>query len=668
METPSAPVTLADIPEEIKATLRDEVLALKRSGISKEKAGEYVNAWLDGFMRPSVAGNFVNGLAFGYADETKGAVGAAMGRGSGNRTIETARARGQIAGARMRSPKMAAGAELAGSVVPAALGGLGIAGAAGRMGVRPAANFIGKVVQGAGAGAAGGAVTGAAYGSGEAVGGAEERLAGAGEGAVEGATWGAGVGALAAPVAQAGQWAGRKISQALTTSGSRAGAERAVSGAMADAGVTADDVAARVAEARARGVPYTVTEGIGDPGRDIIDYAANTPGPGRTQLRQAIGQRQEGQPVRLNEATSRITGVNEGAATKQLNAQDAMRATAGPEYDAMNGVPLTARVRSGLARMLQHPEWADAYDDARAAARLDASTGALPREMPALESFLDGSADLTAREADLVLQAVQGRAKAGMQGGILPGTRANTGGPTGSRGLNRTADAIADMMRQDIPAFAAARKTVHDAKSYMEAIDLGEKSLGPSMSIDQLTQIWRRGDAETRAGIRDGFISKLKKELEDFRRGISADATRNVLDKEAYRQKIRVVLGDEMADDYLRQFELEDNVSKTAGRIMNSATSGREAMRGAIEGEPMGDIPLSPQGLFARALGKMDEATSRKMREEIANIGLLSDDAEIRRVLGRARTRDPALVSPIKSGAFVGTPVAIERQKFEDRR
>ncbi len=650
------PLAPADIPAGSMEALKNELLELKRSGVGKEQGMAYAQAWMDGFSRPSLAGSFTQGLTFGYGDEIKGGLRALVGAGSGDRLTETARARGQLAASEQKNGWLATGAEIAGGIAPTVVGG-GLAARA----LPAAASGLGRLAQGIAGGAAGGAATGAAYGSGNAIGGLDQRL----EGGRNGALVGGMVGAVAAPAVQGVQAVARKVGSALTQSGAGRAAQRNIVGAMEDAGTNPADVAARVREANAAGVPMTLAEGIGQPGQDLIDYAVNTPGAGRNLAKPRIEQRQLGQPERLKQAVSQITGVDEGAATRALAAREARSATSGPLYDALNDIEAPEHVLTALRTQLRSQEWQAAYREAQASSRLSASVGDLPREMPSLDRFATeatnkASESLSAREVDLVLQAVQDRVKAGMTGGVLPGSMVQTGGPTGSRALNRTAEHISNMMKDAVPEFRDARQAYSTASAYLDGLEKGQSALAPKTTIDEFRQMFASASQDERRGLREGLVSAYKATLENFRRGPTADATKDALNKQAFREKFRVVLGSNEADRLLRQLEMENVTSQTANRIQGSATGFRGANKAAIEGEPlMQQGGWSLGGLAQRAFGKLDEATSQKLREQLARTGMTMDPAEVERLLQEAMTRNPRLIAGARTGALSGSTAAL---------
>jgi hypothetical protein len=642
------PLTAPDIPAASMAQLKSELLDLKRSGVGRDQGQAYIEAWMEGFSRPSLAGSFAQGALGNYADEIKGGVRAMVGAGSGDRMTETARARGQLAASSQKNGWIATGAEVLGGVAPALLGG-GLAAKA----VAPAATGLGRLAQATAGGLAGGAATGAVYGSGGAVGGPGERLAGARNGAIVGGV----VGGVAAPVVQGGQAVARKVGSAVTQRGAAAAAQRNFSQALMDAGTTPQAAAGRVAEAQAAGVPMTAAEGIGQSGQDLLDYAVNTPGAGRQMIKPVIEARQLAQPGRIKAAVSGMTGVDEGAASRALDAQAARSATAGPQYEAMNSVPAPQKVMEALWTQLKsEPEWQAAYDAAVASTRKYASVGEMPREMPPLAAFMKGQEALTAREVDTILQAVKDQVQ--MAKGILPGAQVVTGGPTGGRALDRTAKSIADMMSDTVPEFKAARQSYATASAYVDGLEKGQSALAPKVTIDEFGQMFKRATGEEKRGIREGLVSAYKAQLENFSAGPAADATKGMT-KEAFGQKLRIALGDDTADRVMRQLEMENVTSRTANQIKNSATGFRGANKAAIEGEPLGQGGFSLGGLIQRGMGALDEATSQKMRGEIARTGMEMDPAQVERLLREAMARNPHLFSGTRSGALSGSAAAL---------
>src|SRR5690606_11306360 len=99
------------------------------------------------------------------------------------------------------------------------------------------------------------------------------------------------------------------------------------------------------------------------------------------------------------------------------------------------------------------------------------------------------------------------------------------------------------------------------------------------------------------------------------------------------------------SDELIRQLEMENVTSRTASQIKNSATGFRGANKAAIEGEPLGDAQWSIGGLAKRAFGALDEATSQKLREQLARIGMEMDPAQVERLLQEAMLRNPRLIA-----------------------
>lgn len=657
-------ITINDLPAEWQQKLRSDLLDLKRSGVDPDTAQKYVGAYLEGFARPSLLGSAMQGTLSNFGDEARGLARSIL-KGS-NRIIETARARGSIDGARQQTPKAAMAAGVAGSLAPLAVG-LPFAKApsplAAPEGALPAA------MKGGAVGAGVGGVMGAIAGAGDAVGGLRERMAGAAEGATGGAMFGGGIGLLAGPAVKLGQSLGRRIYSALAPRGGLPDAERNMARALAESGMTADQVADRVRTARASGVPMVAADAMGDAGRDAMAYAVQAPGPGAARAKQVIGDRQMAQPGRLRDAAARITGVNEGAASEALAAKAAGRPGTDAAYRALDGIELPPAAADELRRRLAGPEFQAAYRDASNDIRLALSNGEAPRAMPPLQAFMDGSANLTAREADTILQAVDAAARAGRTpSAFLPGASEVTGGPTGSRSLGVSFEQARDALVREVPEVGAARAAAKRTLDMTGGLELGEKLMAPSVTVDEVRATLAKATPEEAEGIRRGFSSAIKAKLESFGRGPSADATRVILGSEGMEAKIRLMLPQDQADEILRIAGMETDLSRTAKVPFNSKTFFNMENAKANEGGSAGG-GFSLRGLAELVMGDLNEGARRRAREEMAGIGLLDDPRDIARILGRAQRRSPGTVPGVQSGAASGVlGGTIEGRRLEDRR
>jgi hypothetical protein len=112
-----------------------------------------------------------------------------------------------------------------------------------------------------------------------------------------------------------------------------------VAATMRAAGVSPQEIAQRVADARASGQPYTVADAIGKEGVRALTAMGKTPGAQRQEIAEFIAQRNLGMPYRVGEEVSRGLGVGGTAAQAREALIDRASREAGPIYRRAEGVP-----------------------------------------------------------------------------------------------------------------------------------------------------------------------------------------------------------------------------------------------------------------------------------------------------------------------------------------
>ena len=648
---------MAELPNAaIDPDLRRQVMLdmqqLASDGYGEQDIRDYALGFKEGYGTASpvgMAGKVVQGLALGYGDEIKGVVRSAFTDKS--RLYETARARGQLARAGRDAPITSAGLEVAGSVAPAVLGGLGLVGRAATLG--------GNIARGAAAGA----LQGGIYGSGEQVGGVESRLAGAVPGAIAGGV----VGGAVVPVAELGLAAGRRVGAALSQRGGEAQARRAFRTALDETGDSALNIRARMEQARgnAAGTPMTMAEAIGQQGTDLLETAAQAPGAGREAIVRQLGERQQAQPERLVNALRRTSGVDRGAVDSIEAARRARSNAARPLYEQLGGIDAPDDVMQNMRLFLQSRAGRAAYRRAADFAEQAQVRGEPFGALPSLQSVLDG-ARLTAGEADVILQGLEATAERKMLPGAIPGAR---NASKESIAYNRTADMLRGQMQRSIPEFERARAAWAGPSQFIDAIKQGDKALG--MDLDTFRTVWRGSNAAQQDGIRVGLVNALKADLEQFAAGETADASRNLARRFAVREKLRLTLG-EQADELMRAIDAEAQTSRAASQALgNSATARRQAAAQAMGDEAMSNVPTSPHGILGRIIGRLDEFARRNTRNSIARLGLTTDPHEAEALVQSILTQTPNRPSGAVPGAFLGGPAGVASATVfrpEDRR
>lgn len=632
-------------PDKVRA-LRLDLQQLTKDGHGEAELRDYVRGFKEGLLTTGVntsIGPIANGVLMGYGDELKGAVRSTF---TGNsRLYETARARGQLARARNDAPIGSTVGEVAGSLASGVLGG-GAIGAAGK-GASLLAN-VGKAT-------AAGAATGGLYSSGDAVGGAEARLGAA----VPGAVVGGAVGAVLAPVAATLGGIGRKVLAAATESGGEAKAVNTMRDLLEQTNSNGVNIASRLRAAQREGLPLTTFEAMGKPGVDLMEHVAQTPGRGREQVVEQLGERQIGQSGRILDMLKKYSGVDASSVGAKQAVAQARSAAAQENYGKLGSVDTPDDIMQHVRNLLQTKDGRDAY---RRAARFSEQAGVRGEpngSLPPLDTILNGGR-LTVGETDKILQGISASAERKMVPGMVPGSKAET---AESLDLNKTAGWLSDMLKQRSPEFAKARADWAAPTQFIKSIDLGRQLA--AKPLDDFKAAWGNASSAQQDGMTIGFVNHLKAALEDFSAGETANAARLLESKPALREKLRLVLGPQ-ADDFLTGLTREMQTSKNAAQAVgNSATARRQATERMMAEEPMGALPTTAHGIWNRVTGWLDEKTKEKTRAALARLGMETDpDLAYSLVEQALNTRPPpsgaggvggALGAP--AGAFAGAVV-----------
>ena len=631
--------------------LQDNVEQLFADGYSDNDVADYVRGYKEGYSQASptgFAGKVAQGLMLGYADEAKG-IARSMLTGN-SRLYETARARGQLARASKDAPVTSAALEVGGALVPGFAGGAAIARALG-----PAAGIFGNIGRGAVAGAAEGGV----YGAGNEVGGPEARAAGA----ISGAAVGGLVGAAASPMAELAAGLFRRGRAGISAAGGDAQARRAFRTVLDDTGDTATSIGARMREAQVLGVPTTLGETMGRQGVDLMEAAAQAPGAGRQAIEGQIGERQWQQSHRLVDALRNLSGVTDGSVDVMQAARQARAAAARPNYEALGGIDAPDDVMHEMWKFLRTDAGRSAYNRARGMAQQAAVRGDPGGALPTFDELMNG-ARLTVGEADKILQGLEGFAESKMAPAFVPGGRAATGD---SIEYNKTASYLRNLLADRVPEFARAREQWAAPSQFIDAIKQGDKAR--QMDLDTFRSYWRGLNGAQQEGVKIGLVNDLKSEIENFAAGPTANAARKIAKQGALREKLRLALGSDRANELLRTADLENLASENAVQMLgNSATARRQATQEALGEDIAPGSMTTPGGLLARAWGTIDQFARRNVRQSIARLGLTTDPDEAERIVDAILNAAPNRPHGAMPGAVLGGPAGAAGAAVTDQR
>jgi hypothetical protein len=452
-------------------------------------------AYEAGLPKPGFARQFLQGATFNTADEVLAALDTPVqmirqGIGPGEAwNYAKAREDMMLDDAQKEAP--------VGSVVGQIMGGGLTGGALARAGATaiPAATarlgtVPGAIVGGVADGAALGAVSGFADGN-----SLDER---AGRAKWDAALGGAVGGGLPAAVAAAAPLAAPIASNIAARLNPAGYAERQVARAAARSGQTPDQIGDRVAQAAAEGQgEYRLLDGLDYPGARLGAVVAKNPGEGRTELREFLSQRQEGQGYRIGNALAEGLDAPETAQAATARMTSARRETDNAAFGAVRGDADHVNVTPAVERInavLRPGEMGHLNEGTGIA--WDSVEAALAR---ARSLLTDG------RSQTVNFEAVQ-RARGDIADAVQEAERRGRGNMARLlRGVRGDLDAA---LQDASPGFRDAMARSSAAAREIEAVDLGTQAASRGRSEDKIAAFQAMTPGE-QAGFRTGYADPL---------------------------------------------------------------------------------------------------------------------------------------------------------------
>ncbi|WP_449411391.1 hypothetical protein [Methylobacterium komagatae] len=559
METPVDP-SLANVGDlltrdgQVRNTVRQELDAEKAAGLPQDGVGR----------------RFLQGASFNTADELL-AAGMTIPNMIKHRTLDPregyayakAKEDMRLEDARKESPILGGlGEALGGTVSGGALSKIGATA------IPAATSWLGGV---AGT-AVGGAVDGAALGalSGFMDGEDGHRLEEAKNGALVGAGFGAGVPLALAAAKPVVAPIASNIAARVNPQGY---AERQVGRALERSGQTADQVGNRIAQAAVEGQgEYRLLDALDYPGARLGAVVAKNPGEGRTQLREFLNDRQQGQSYRLSNAlaegldapeTAQAASNRMTAARRQMDdeAFGAVRADANPVDVTPAVETIDATLRPGVTGELGLQNGI-AYDSVE---------GALARARALLTDGRSQSVDF---------EVVQ-RARGDIADAVEKARRAGEGNK--ARLLRGVRDALDQQMEAASPGFRDAMGRSRAAANEVDAIETGRNAAQRGRSEDKIGAFEAMTPGEQaafRAGYADPLIAKVQAAPEGANKA-------RPFTSQAMQTELPAFAAEGRGDQLMRQIQRENEMftnrnealgsSKTAENLADNADTGLDA-------------------------------------------------------------------------------------------
>ena len=412
-----------------------------------------------------------------------------------------------------------------------------------------------------------------------------------------------------------------------------------VARALTDDGINPGAVSAQLANLG----PEAMLMDLGPNLQSQAGALAAVPGSGQKTIRDAVTGRASAAAKSARVGADVDATIGQGPDLDLLKKQIVMdqKAAATPLYDAVRDEPIP--LGGAFQFVLQTPLGKDAF---RKAAVLAANDG---------KPVNNG---LTVGLVDYAKQALDDIAEAAKRAG-------NNNDARQAAGMARLLRTEADKI---VPGYKLAREAFAGPAAVMDAIDAGASIFAKDITPAQLERSLTAMTAGERLAFLDGARSHIEGQL-----GTAVNdalSLRNMFKKGWNEQKLRIVLGDDVADDMMKRINREIVFAKTANVVEgNSETARRAASMGEVAPDGKNLSQISAVGAVLAAFNKVGQKFAgygqKKVNAQMAALlssGKLSP-ALAAKLQAAIQPKGPALVAP----AAVGSTVAVEdkRQPIE---
>lgn len=437
---------------------------------------------------------------------------------------------------------------------------------------------------------------------------------------------GFGIGA-AAPLVFAG---GGKLVNALTGKSAPKSAVN-VGKALAEDGIDAASVPGKLA---ALG-PDAMLMDLGPNLQTRAGALAAVPGAAQKTIREAVTARSAPAAKAGRVAADVNATIGQGPDIDLLKNQivTAQKAAADPLYTAVRDVPVP--VAGNVKFVLQTPMGQQAF---REAGKMAANDGIK----------VNG---LTIGIVDYAKQALDDIVTAAIR--------------EGKNNVARQADQLRNLLKAEAdkiaPDYKAAREAYAGPAAVMEAVDNGAAVFSKDVTPAQLA----RNLSNMTAGEKDAFLQGARSWVESQLGNAVNDVAslRNMFRKGWNEAKLRIILGDDVADDLLKRIDRESVYGKTSNVVEgNSETARRMAAMGEVAPETK---DLSQTNWFGAVLAAFNKARAgiagvgqKKVNQDMASL-LTSKNAtasQIRALTNGAAPKLPGVIAPGGIGDLVAIP------------
>lgn len=352
---------------------------------------------------------------------------------------------------------------------------------------------------------------------------------------------------------------------------------------------------------------------------------AALPGKGQKVLREAIGERAlpGAKRSRVEADVAATIGTGPDVDMLKQSIVQAQKAASDPLYDAIREVPVPAQ-QGNIGFVFSTPMGKEALRKGI--------------EMAANDGIHFQSRGLTAGMVDYAKRALDDMAGAALRAGEKNAARQ----PTNlARILREEADKV-------VPGYKQAREAFAGPAAVLDAIDEGAAAFTKDVSPGQLERTLQAMTASERDAYLQGVQTSLEAQLGNAVNDVAS--LRNMFRKGWNEDKLRILLGDDIADDVLKRIDREMTFGASTDAVSrNSETARRTAVMRTIDPQAK---DLSQTNWFGAVL----EGINLARRKIMGNLQGKSNAQAAEILKSGSRSLDPAMLPKLKNAGLPKLP------------
>jgi hypothetical protein len=339
---------------------------------------------------------------------------------------------------------------------------------------------------------------------------------------------------------------------------------------------------------------------------------ASVPGPAQKQVRDVVAGRRGRATSRVEADVARTVGTGPEIDALKEGIVRAQSEAAAPIYNAIRDVPLEQS--PAIEAVLRTPMGQRAMRQARQLAANDGYQA---------QGLTVGVADYTKRALD-----------------DMASSAARSGNNNVARQARNMARAITSAVDSKVPAYKQAREAFAGPAQVLDAIDNGAATFTKETSPPQLKKML----ADMSPSERDGYLQGAQSSIEAMMGNAVNDVAslRNTFKKGWNEQKLRILLGDDVADDLMSSIERELTFGNTANVVTgNSETAARQLAQQEVAPAQRNLGSVGITGLILSAFNKARTGLTGKAQPKV--------NARLAAALSSgARDLDPAMLKQLR--------------------